>query len=218
VDYQEQGFISPIDVMPEDEAASCLDELIHHPMIVDAVEDIFLAQISPCGAAYFFIKDPNSKGYVNWYQDCIYMGLKPAEFCTPWLALTPGNLSNDCMSMIPGTHKQHIIDHVDTFADDNRLTRGQVIPDVDESKASDLILKAGQMSIHHAEIIYGSRSNHSQQRRVGYAMQAFMWPQVQQIIGDNYWLSIRGKNARSNSIDLHRPHFYLDPVSYDECQ
>ncbi|MFT5111313.1 MAG: non-heme Fe2+,alpha-ketoglutarate-dependent halogenase [Parasphingorhabdus sp.] len=240
-EFQEQGFISCIDVMSEHEAASylarleeietnfpeevnpenrnnahlsfcSLDELVHHPVIVDAVEDLIGANISLWGSV-LFIKEPSSKGFVSWHQDGTYMGLNPMDFCTPWLALTPSNLVNGCMSMIPGSHKQNIRNHVDTFEEDNILTRGQVVPDVDESTAYDLILKAGQMSIHHAEIIHGSRPNRSQQRRVGYAMQAFMGPHVRQVVGKNYWLDIRGQNPRDDSVNLPRPQYDMDPIS-----
>ena len=239
-DYHEQGFVSPIDVISEEQAAvfleklvaaerdypehinpenrnnphlcfKFLDELVHHRVIVDAVEDLIGSNISLWGSV-LFIKEPQTKGYVSWHQDATYVGIKPHNFVTPWLALTPSNLNNGCMSMIPGSHKNHIRDHEDTFAKDNILTRGQVVRDVDESKGVDLILKPGQMSLHHAEVIHGSQPNKSNQRRVGYAMQAYMPPQAHQFIGENYWLQIRGENMRPNSIALHRPQFDMDPV------
>lgn len=239
-EYHESGFVSPVDVMCESEAASYLekleaaerdypqeinpenrnnphlcfaflDELVTHPIIIDAVEDLIGSNISLWGSV-LFIKEPQSKGYVSWHQDATYIGIKPHDFVTPWLALTPSNLENGCMSMIPGSHKNHIRKHEDTFHQDNILTRGQVVQDVDESKAVDLILKPGQMSLHHAETIHGSQPNQSNQRRVGYAMQAYMPPHVRQVIGKNYWLQVRGENQRENSIALHRPQFDMDPI------
>ncbi len=117
------------------------------------------------------------------------------------------------MSMIPGSHKEHIRTHEDTFAEDNILTRGQVVRDADESKAVNLILRPGQMSLHHAEIIHGSQQNNSDTRRIGFAMQSFMPPDVHQLVGKNLWLSVRGSNPRLNSQELHRPRFDLDPIA-----
>ena len=240
-DYHEQGFISPIDVMSESQATSYLkkleaaehdhpqeinsknrnnphlsfvfmDELVHHPIIVDAVEDLIGSNISLWGSV-LFIKEPQSKGYVSWHQDATYVGIKPHDYVTPWLALTPSNLENGCMSMIPGSHKNHIRKHEDTFAEDNILTRGQVVTDVDESTAIDLILKPGQMSLHHCEIVHGSKPNLSDQRRVGFAIQAYMPAHARQVIGKNYWLQIRGDELRQDSIALHRPRFDLDPIA-----
>ena len=236
--YHDVGYVSPIDVMSEDEAAaylqklesaereypdeinaqnrnnghlsfSFLDELVHHPVIVSAVEDLIGVNISLWGSV-LFIKDPQTKGFVSWHQDATYMGLKPHDFVTPWLALTDSNRENGCMSMIPGSHKNHIRTHEDTFDEDNILTRGQQVENVDESTAVDLVLRAGQMSLHHAEIIHGSQPNHSNRRRVGYAMQGFMPPHVRQEIGKNYWLDIQGDNSRNDSISLSRPSFDLD--------
>ena len=188
-----------------------LDELVHHPIVVDAVEDLIGSNISLWGSV-LFIKEPQSRGYVSWHQDATYVGIKPHDFITPWLALTPSNLQNGCMSMIPGSHKNHIRKHEDTFAENNILTRGQVVQDVDDSNAVDLILKPGQMSLHHAEVIHGSQPNKSNTRRVGFAMQAYMPPHTRQVIGQNYWLQIRGEDQREDSIALHRPQFDMDPV------
>jgi non-heme Fe2+,alpha-ketoglutarate-dependent halogenase len=237
--YYEQGFLSPVDVMSEDEAISYrqkleaterdypdeinaqnrnnshlsfsfLDKLVHHPKIVDAVEDLIGPNISLWGSV-LFIKEPQTAGFVSWHQDATYMGIKPHRFVTPWLALTPSNLENGCMSMIPGSHIEHIREHRDTFDDDNILTRGQAVSNVDESTAVDLILRPGQMSLHNAEVIHGSRPNLGSDRRIGYAIQGYMPPPAMQAIGENYWLDIRGENKRENSIALHRPQFDMDP-------
>jgi len=187
-----------------------LDELVHHPVIVDAVEDLIGANISLWGSV-LFIKEPRSAGYVSWHQDATYVGIEPHEFVTPWLALTPSNCESGCMSMIPGSHRDHIRKHEDTFDGDNILTRGQVVRGVDESTAIDLILRPGQMSLHHAQIIHGSQPNRGDQRRIGLAMQAYMPPHARQVIGKNCWLQIRGENEREHSIALHRPKFDMDP-------
>jgi non-heme Fe2+,alpha-ketoglutarate-dependent halogenase len=237
-DFHESGYVSPIDVMSEHEAGlylqrleqaehdypqeinpenrnnahlsfSFLDELVHHPIIVDAVEDLIGSNISLWGSV-LFIKEPQTKGYVSWHQDATYVGITPHDFVTPWLALTPSNRHNGCMSMIPGSHKDHIRNHDDTFSEDNLLTRGQVVRDIDESIAVELILNPGQMSLHHAEIVHGSIPNTSDQRRVGYAIQAYMPAHAKQVIGENYWMQIRGENQRQDSITLHRPKFDMD--------
>jgi ectoine hydroxylase-related dioxygenase (phytanoyl-CoA dioxygenase family) len=48
---------------------------------------------------------------------------------------------------------------------------GNIRPDqVDESKAVDCVLAAGEYSLHHAKTIHGSAANTSGQRRCGYTM------------------------------------------------
>ena len=236
--FWETGFLSPIDVMSEAEAAgylerleaaeqahpaelnaenrnnphlafTFLDELAHHPVVLDAVEDLLGPNLSLWGSV-LFIKEPRSKGYVSWHQDATYMGIEPHEYVTPWIALTPSNRENGCMSMIPGSHKAPVQKHDDTFHEDNILTRGQAIPDVDESAAVDLLLRPGPMSLHHARVIHGSQPNRSERRRVGYVLQSFMAPAARQVLGKNYWLDMRGDNPRADVIPLSRPVADLD--------
>ena len=231
--FHETGYVSPIDVLSEDEAkryARCLsdaeqrhaealnaenrnnahltftflDELAYHPIVLDAVEDLIGDAFSLWGSV-LFIKEPHSKHYVSWHQDATYMGITPQNFVTPWIALSESNLETGCMSMIPGTHKEAIRPHSDTFEEDNILTRGQNIEEVDVSSAEHLILKPGQMSIHHAKIIHGSQPNRSDKRRIGYALQAFMPKGAKQVIGENYWSPVRGDCMQAEFTTLNRP-------------
>jgi ectoine hydroxylase-related dioxygenase (phytanoyl-CoA dioxygenase family) len=75
------------------------------------------------------------------------------------------------MQVIPGTHSKDQMPHRDSFADGNMLSRGQEIAvAVDQSKAVDVVLRPGEMSLHHVRIAHGSQHNRSQQRRVGFAI------------------------------------------------
>ena len=239
-EYREQGFLSPIDLMSESDAIQIrleleeaerlhpkhinaenrnnahlvfefLDKLAFHPTILDIVEDLVGPDISLWGSV-LFIKDPGTKHFVSWHQDATYMGMSSNDFVTPWIALSKSNRETGCMSMIPGSHKNNIKPHDDTFAQDNILTRGQVVKDVDESHAVDLILKPGQMSLHHGEIVHGSQPNLSNERRVGYALQSYMPNTTKQIIGENMWLPVRGQpRDDSNYTALNRPAINMHP-------
>ena len=242
--YHEQGFISPVDVMPEEEALEYaqrlqtaeleypdelnaenrnnphlafkfLDQLAHHPLILDTVEDLIGPAFSLWGTV-LFIKEPQTSHFVSWHQDATYAGVAPYNYVTPWLALTPSNLETGCMSMIPGSHKDAIQPHEETFHQDNILTRGQEIQTVDESIATDLILRPGQMSLHHATVIHGSQPNRSRQRRVGFAMQAYVPAGGRQVLGENYWLPIRGDCVQPDFIELKRPTCDMDSIGISE--
>ena len=238
--YHDQGFICPIRVISEQEALSIKDELeqvekefpeeinsesrnnlhlsfafldalAHNKIIVDAIEDLIGPDIS-LWASVMFIKEPSSKQYVSWHQDATYMGLDSLDFPTPWIALSPSNIETGCMTMIAGSHKTKIQNHEDTFAENNILTRGQVIQDVDESKAVDLILQPGEMSIHHGAVIHGSQPNNSNQRRIGFSLQSYMPNKVKQIVGRNLWTHVRGqKRQDDDGMLLDRPRFNMDP-------
>ena len=238
--YHDQGFISPIRVISEREALSIkneleqveaefpeeinaenrnnlhlsfafLDKLAHNKIIVDAIEDLIGPNIS-LWASVMFIKEPSSKHYVSWHQDATYMGLDSMNFPTPWIALSPSNKETGCMTMISGSHKLKIQEHEDTFAENNILTRGQVIQDVDESRAVDLILEPGEMSIHHGAVIHGSQPNKGNQRRIGFSLQSYMPNDISQVVGRNIWTHVRGqKREDKDGLLLDRPKFNMDP-------
>jgi len=243
--YHDEGFISPVRVISEQEAHlikqelemveaefpeeinaesrnnlhlsfAFLDALAHNEIIVDAMEDLIGPNIS-LWASVMFIKEPSSKHYVSWHQDATYMGLDSLNFPTPWVALSPSNKETGCMTMIAGSHKTKIQEHEDTFAENNILTRGQVIQNVDESKAVDLILEPGEMSIHHGAVIHGSQPNNSTHRRIGFSLQSYMPPNIKQIVGRNIWTHVRGKKREDeDGILLDRPKFNMDPTTVEQ--
>ena len=137
--YSSNGFASPIRVMTESLSAELADrvkklrktdpnlaeralgtnchllfpwlhELTHMTEVLDEVEKLIGPDILLWSAS-FFIKDPRSKSYVSWHQDSTYWGLKPLEIVTAWLALTPSNISNGCMQVIPGSHCRGPTEH-----------------------------------------------------------------------------------------------------------
>lgn len=186
--------------------------------MLDVVEDLLGPDIA-LWASVLFIKEPQSSQFVTWHQDATYMGMASNDFVTPWIALSPSNVDTGCMAMIPGSHLQNIKPHDDTYGEDNILTRGQVVRDVDESSAVDLILKPGQMSLHHAQTVHGSKPNTSQQRRVGFALQSFMPSNVRQTIGQNFWLPARGLPPVGDGVTfLSRPTGNLGEKAIAERQ
>ena len=231
--YERDGFLSPVTVMSPEEAGEFrkaleeaeatwpeafegagrnnahlnfkfLDELVHDARIVDAVEDLLGPNLLAYGTV-LFIKDPNTPGFVSWHQDATYMGLTPpASGATVWLALSPSNLETGCMKMVPGTHKDGIRSHVDTFAETNILTRGQDIQDVDESNIVDLVLEPGQMSFHSMTVIHGSEPNLSDERRIGFVIQCYMKPEMQQTIKPVYAQHVRGEDPFGNFLPTPR--------------
>ena len=73
-----------------------LNDLIRHPGILDAVEDIIGPNIL-CWGTSFFIKEPRNPSYVSWHQDSTYWGLEPADIVTAWVALSESTLANGAM-------------------------------------------------------------------------------------------------------------------------
>lgn len=231
--YRQQGFFSPLPALFRSETATLrakleeleaqhggklppkinrkphllltwLNDLIRNPKILDAIEKILGPDIL-CWGSGFFIKNPHDKSRVTWHQDSTYWGLSSPDVVTAWIAFTPSITANGCMRVVPGTHTLQQLPHEDTFAADNLLSRGQEIAvDVDESKAVDVVLEPGQMSLHHVLLVHGSEPNNSELRRVGFAIR-YLPTHVRQLTGvaDSASL-VRGSD--------HYRHFLPEPV------
>jgi len=161
-----------------------LNNLIRHPRILDAVQDIIGPDIL-CWGTSFFIKEPRNPSYVSWHQDSTYWGLEPPDVITAWVAFTDSNAANGAMRVIPETHKLDQVPHHDTFAAENLLSRGQeIMVDVDDRQGVMLELAAGEMSLHHVRLIHGSDPNPSGDRRIGFAIR-YIPTYVRQVAGSH---------------------------------
>src|SRR3546814_2547502 len=122
-------------------------DLVRHPKILDAVEDVLGPDIL-CWQTTFFIKKANDPGYVSWHQDSTYWGLSTPYVVPAWVAFSPSHLTSGCMRVAPGTHMLDQLPHSYTFAANNLLTRGQALAvAVDDSTAVAMILQPGEISL-----------------------------------------------------------------------
>ncbi len=180
------------------------NELIRHPMIVDAIEDVLGPDLLVWGSS-FFIKEAHDPAYVSWHQDSTYWGLSHPDIVTAWVAFSVSDLPNGAMRVIPGSHLKDQLQHRDTFAQNNLLTRGQeVAVEVDEANAVDLMLQPGEMSLHHVRMVHGSEPNRADYRRIGFAIR-YVPTYVRQIAGPRDFATlVRG-------VDRYH-HFQVEPV------
>ena len=174
-----------------------LDELIRHPRILDAVEDVIGPDIL-CWGAGFFSKDPGDGTFVSWHQDATYWGLSSPDVVSAWVAFTPSVKLSGCMRVVPGTHRKQLA-HADTFEDKNLLSRVQEVEaKVDERDAVDIVLQPGEFSLHHVMIVHGSEPNRAEWPRVGFAIR-YVRTDVRQTAGNVVWATlVRGVDRHGN--------------------
>jgi non-heme Fe2+,alpha-ketoglutarate-dependent halogenase len=236
--YKDEGFISPIDIFSKDRAneirkeielieekipgelnksgrynshliSPLLDEVTHDSKILDAVQSIIGKNILVCGTT-LFIKNPNEKDFVSFHQDAKYIGLKPYNWVTAWVAITDSNEHNGCMRIWSGSHKDNLKDHNQMFNEGNLLTRGQTVNNVPIDKTIPLILKAGQMSLHHPTVVHGSDLNKSNDRRIGFVIQSYIGTNVKQVLGKNSVQLARGIDKFNYHKTIDRPKSLMD--------
>ena len=144
-------------------------EMIHDARVIDPVQDL-LGEDILCWEASFFAKEPGDGAFVTWHQDATYWGLSENIGVTAWLAFTPSTRESGCMRVVAGSHRS-ALEHRTVDAGGNMLPlREEVAPPVDESKAVDVELAPGGMSLHHPMVVHGSAPNTSAHRRVGLAI------------------------------------------------
>jgi non-heme Fe2+,alpha-ketoglutarate-dependent halogenase len=160
-----------------------LADLVRHPKVLDNVERVLGPDLLVWSSS-FFIKEARDPAFVSWHQDSTYWGLSEPSVVTAWVAFTPSNSSNGCVRVIPGTHRMDQVEHKETRDDNNILTRGQEIAvEVDESKAVEMVLEPGDMSLHHIRLFHNSEPNGSGDRRIGFAIR-YIPTRIQQTMGN----------------------------------
>ena len=151
-------------------AIDFLDEITRLDSILDPVSEVLGPDLLVWGAN-LFVKEAHSPSYISWHQDLTYWGLDNTQEVTAWVALTASNVSNGCMKFVKGSHRREIVEHRDTFHEDNLLSRGQAIAvDIDDSQAVDVELLPGEFSLHHGRMFHASSANRSNDRRIGFAI------------------------------------------------
>lgn len=117
-------------------------------------------------ASHYICKPPYSGLPVLWHQDGAYWPLEPMEVVTLWLAIDDSTPANGGLRVIPGSHREDL--HAIRAREDvDNVLRSESATDVDESLAIDVTLAAGDVEVHHPNIIHGSEANTSPQRRCG---------------------------------------------------
>lgn len=238
--FRREGYVHPFRAISAQEAAECcrrieayeaavghdanrtlkikgylafpwLVELARNPAILDGVEDIIGPDILLFGAS-IFAKDARDPRYVSWHQDSAYFGLDPHEEVTAWVGLTDSTVEKGCLKVMPGSHLEADMRHVETFAPDNMLARGQSIEGIDESRAVHMEVAAGEFSLHHERTAHASGPNRSQGRRIGFAF-FFIPAHVRSTMGRRRATLVRGVDRYGHWDADCLPRHDLDPLS-----
>ena len=244
--YERDGFVFPVDVLtnqevnelrgelqawekasgsaidfPEKSKSYLLfnwaDQLVHHPKILDAVQDL----IGPDILVYhstLFLKEANTPAYVRWHQDSTYFYLQPHLHVTAWIALSDASVQAGCMRVLPGSHRWGAFEHDDKPEPMNMIRRGQGISErFDHETGSMMPVSAGQMSLHHTDLVHASGANDSDDRRIGYAISYI--PAHVRPVGDirPSALCVRGR-SHGHFAEEQRLEVPLSPLAHERHQ
>jgi hypothetical protein len=196
--YERDGFTSAVNALDPDEVARCraeleawearmgkaldfpeksksyllfdwADRIVHHPRVLDAVEDLIGSDILVYHAT-MWIKEPHSPAHVLWHQDGAYFFLEPALHVTAWVALSDATVEAGCMHFLPGTHRLSWLAHEDRPGPHNMIRRGQGLPQYEGARGVPVPVLAGQLSLHHTRTVHSSGANRTGDRRMGFGI------------------------------------------------
>lgn len=160
-------------------------ELSTHPRLLDCLEQVLGPNILLKSTRLFY-KIGHSASFVGWHQDGITERVEDARAPAVWLGLTAATVENGCLRVVPRSHRFGLLEHesnpdldplpgADTSAQaqswswlhrdelSGRITR---VP-AELNSRCDLVMRPGEMSIHHPVILHGSNPNSSPESRIG---------------------------------------------------
>ena len=143
--------------------------LISDDRLLDIAEQ-FIGPNLALFASHYIAKRPKDGQEVLWHQDGSYWPLEPMVVVTLWLAIDDSDQENGCMRVIPDTHNTKLLteDELQQRPDATNVLGSGIDPaTIDEARAVDVVLKAGDVSVHHPNLIHGSKANLSNRWRRG---------------------------------------------------
>lgn len=142
-------------------------ELARTTEILDMVEQLIGPDFALWNSSLFSKPERNGQR-TPWHQDGQYWPIRPLATCTVWIALDDSTPQNGCLQVIPGSHhERRLRAHRSLEAKDVTLTQELDPSEYDPSKAEDIVLAAGQMSLHDVYLLHGSQANRSPRARRG---------------------------------------------------
>ena len=132
-------------------------------------------EVEPFAATYL-LKPPGVGLPALWHQDGHpwQERLGGAAAVTLWVALDPSTGENGCLRVVPGSHRLPL--HPLRPNDEVPSLFGVELDPalVDESAAVDVVLDAGDVSVHHPNLVHGSGPNRSDRARRALAVR-YRW-------------------------------------------
>src|SRR5687767_14251829 len=189
--YEELGFLHSIPILSADEIAqfrsaieqTCrllggrvtrLDaphlffrwawELSTHPRVLDCMEQLIGPNILLKSTRLFY-KYGMSSSFVGWHQDGITERLEDARVPGVWIGLTAATVENGCLRVVPRSHRLGLVPHVCHPDPDNLTTQG-ITAKARIDSPRDIVMKAGEMSLHHPLVLHASNPNRSPEPRI----------------------------------------------------
>jgi ectoine hydroxylase-related dioxygenase (phytanoyl-CoA dioxygenase family) len=232
-DYEELGFIQSIPILSETEVQyyraevekTCRAiggrvarinaahlffrwawELSTHPRLLDCMEQLLGPNILLKSTRLFY-KYGRSASFVGWHQDGITERLEDAHVPAIWLGLTAATVENGCLRVVPRSHRLGLVPHANRPHADNLTTQG-ITAQARIDAPYDIVMRPGEMSLHHPLVLHASNPNGSADSRIGFSA-TYSTPALLSSRTAVAWVRGDGPRDRFEVID-QPPHLSLE--------
>ena len=145
-------------------------EYCETPGLLDLVEQLIGPDLALWNMS-FFAKPAFDGQATPWHQDGQYWAIRPLATCSVWVAVDDSHRGNGCLRVLPGSHRgRRLARHRANESPDLTLNQELLPEELDLSEAVDLVLEAGQISLHDVYLAHGSEPNRSPSSRRGMTM------------------------------------------------
>ncbi|HUG92853.1 MAG TPA: phytanoyl-CoA dioxygenase family protein [Planctomycetaceae bacterium] len=186
-------------------------ELASHPRVLDAAEDVLGPDLLVWATELFAKHPEDGVVSIGWHRDEPYMGLEPQYTTTAWISLGESTAANGCMRVVRPAAQVPRSAAGSTSRMSRRDDNGRTAESPSEGdEIIDVVLQAGQMSLHTPRVLHGSGPNGSREKRVGFAVR-FVAPRARTVQSRPPAVLVRGRDTFG--------HFELvDPPVADDAE
>ncbi len=163
------------DAAPE-EAVSKIFRLHRNRPFLDFLElssvaQLLTALLGPavdCFLSQFIFKHPGAWGQ-PWHQDEYYFHFDRSPQIGLWLAVTEASLTNGCLHVVPGSHREDVHVHLSDRRPGANFGYVEIV-DHDMSGAVPVLMNQGDLLVFHSRLMHKSHDNESSTLRAALVM------------------------------------------------
>jgi hypothetical protein len=141
-------------------------ELSTHAGVLDCMEQLLGPNILLKSTRLFY-KLGRSASFVGWHQDGITEREEGRHVPGVWIGLTAATIENGCLRVVPRSHRLGLVPH-DFRPHADNLTTGGVTAQARVDSPHDVVMRPGEMSLHHPLVLHSSNPNRSAGPRIGF--------------------------------------------------
>ncbi|MER7518592.1 phytanoyl-CoA dioxygenase family protein [Streptomyces sp. NPDC126499] len=147
------------------------ERLVRDPRLLDIARSMLGPDLL-VWSTNIFVKNPGEQVDYAWHQDALTYDLERGTRggVRVWLALTDTGPENGTLRYAAGTHREGVFRHVRTAAESATRVGDEVDVDVTGCELHDVVLSAGQCSLHDMLVVHGSGGNSTERPRIAFAI------------------------------------------------